>query len=68
MWVNLVSKGVTVALFTFIVWSTYSLAFAFGGTLILHHEANTGIIINVALAIIIGSFVFVTAAPQMQGL
>lgn len=54
-------------MFNFICWGAYALAFTFGGTLILRHEADAGIIINVLVAIIIGSFTFVTAAPQMQG-
>ncbi|GJJ15592.1 hypothetical protein Clacol_009870 [Clathrus columnatus] len=48
-----VSNGCGLAVFFFIIWSAYSLAFSFGATLINRGEANAGIVINVFIAILI---------------
>jgi hypothetical protein len=45
---------------------SYGLAFSFGTTLLLRGEINVGIIVNVFLAIMIGSFSLVMLAPEMQ--
>jgi ATP-binding cassette subfamily B (MDR/TAP) protein 1 len=47
---------------------SYGLAFSFGTTLLLRGEADVGIIVNVFLAIMIGSFSLVMLAPEMQSL
>lgn len=43
------------------------LAFSFGTTLINEGHANSGQVINVFMAILIGSFSLALMAPEMQG-
>ena len=43
-------------------------AFSFGTTLINQGHANAGQIINVIMAIVIGSFALAMMAPEMQGM
>jgi ATP-binding cassette subfamily B (MDR/TAP) protein 1 len=43
------------------------LAFSFGTTLINEGHASPGIVINVFMAILIGSFSLAMLAPEMQG-
>lgn len=46
---------------------SFLLAFDFGTTLINHGEANAGEVVNVILAVLIGSFSLALLAPEMQG-
>lgn len=58
--------GCGLASFFFVIYGGYALAFDFGTTLIDHGEANAGEIVNVILAILIGSFSLALLAPEMQ--
>ncbi|THH23041.1 hypothetical protein EUX98_g8136 [Antrodiella citrinella] len=60
--------GGGLAIFFFVIYSSYALAFSFGTTLINRNEANAGIVINVFLAILIGSFSLALMAPEIQAI
>lgn len=62
-----IAHGAGLAAFFFVIYSSYALAFQFGTTLIIAGEADAGIIINVFLAIFIGSISLALMAPDMQG-
>ena len=59
--------GAGLSTFFFIIYSSYALAFNFGTTLVIHGHATVGIIVNVFIAILIGSFSLAMLAPEMQG-
>ncbi|KAF9019020.1 P-loop containing nucleoside triphosphate hydrolase protein [Hymenopellis radicata] len=59
--------GGGLSVFFFCIYSSYALAFSFGTTLILRGHANAGEVINVFMAILIGSFSLALLAPEMQG-
>ncbi|THH28698.1 hypothetical protein EUX98_g5479 [Antrodiella citrinella] len=61
-------NGGGLAVFFFIIYSAYALAFSFGTTLINEGHATAGIVINVFLAILIGSFSLALLAPEMQAI
>ncbi|THH03905.1 hypothetical protein EW145_g5914 [Phellinidium pouzarii] len=61
-------NGIGLATFFFIMYSAYGLAFSFGTTLIIHKHATVGIIVNVFIAILIGSFSLAMLAPEMQAI
>jgi ATP-binding cassette subfamily B (MDR/TAP) protein 1 len=63
-----VFHGAGLAVFFFIIYSAYALAFSFGTTLINEHHADAGIVVNVFLAILIGSFSLVMLGPEMQAI
>ena len=50
----------------FIIYSSYSLAFVWGVTLILRGETDTGTVINVFMSILIGAFSLAMMAPELQ--
>ncbi|KAG1745981.1 P-loop containing nucleoside triphosphate hydrolase protein [Suillus paluster] len=60
--------GGGLACFFFIIYSAYALAFDFGTTLINEGYANAGAVVNVFLAILIGSFSLALLAPEMQAI
>ncbi|CAL1712814.1 unnamed protein product [Somion occarium] len=60
--------GGGLAVFFFIIYSAYALAFSFGTTLINGGHADGGTVINVFLAILIGSFSLALLAPEMQAI
>ena len=60
--------GVGLACFFFIIYAGYALAFSFGTTLIIHGHITIGILINVFIAILIGSFSLAMLAPEMQAI
>jgi ATP-binding cassette subfamily B (MDR/TAP) protein 1 len=60
--------GGSLAAFFFIIYSSYALAFSFGTTLINQGHANAGAVVNVFLAILIGSFSLVMLGPEMQAI
>ncbi|KAF8574905.1 multidrug resistance protein 1 [Ramaria rubella] len=60
--------GMGMGSFLFVIYSTYALAFSFGATLILRNEANVGEIVNVFLAILIGSDLLALVAPELQAI
>ncbi|EIN12733.1 P-loop containing nucleoside triphosphate hydrolase protein [Punctularia strigosozonata HHB-11173 SS5] len=61
-------QGGGLAVFFFIIYSSYALAFDFGTTLINEHHANAGQVVNVFFAILIGSFSLALLAPEMQAI
>ncbi|KAF8194139.1 P-loop containing nucleoside triphosphate hydrolase protein [Pholiota molesta] len=58
--------GGGLAVFFFVIYSAYALAFSFGTTLINEGHATPGRVVNVFLAILIGSFSLALLAPEMQ--
>jgi ATP-binding cassette subfamily B (MDR/TAP) protein 1 len=54
--------------FFFVIYAAYALAFDYGTTLINEGRANAGEVINVFLAILIGSFSLALMAPEMQAI
>ncbi|KAF8627411.1 hypothetical protein AX17_006226 [Amanita inopinata Kibby_2008] len=60
--------GGGLAVFFFVIYSAYALAFSFGTTLINNGHANPGIVVNVFMSILIGSFSLALLAPEMQAI
>lgn len=60
--------GGGVAVMFFIIYSSYSLTFSFGTTLINSGHGTPGEVINVFLAILMGSFSMALLAPEMQAI
>ncbi|KAG7448838.1 P-loop containing nucleoside triphosphate hydrolase protein [Guyanagaster necrorhizus] len=60
--------GGSLSVFFFCIYSSYALAFSFGTTLILRGDANAVTVINVFMAILIGSFSLALLAPEMQAI
>ncbi|TFK74865.1 multidrug resistance protein 1 [Pluteus cervinus] len=58
--------GGGLACFFFVVYSAYALTFSFGITLMNAGHATAGEVVNVFLAILIGSFSLALLAPEMQ--
>ncbi|KAI0346005.1 P-loop containing nucleoside triphosphate hydrolase protein [Trametopsis cervina] len=58
--------GGGLAVFFFVIYSAYALAFDFGTTLINRGDANAGDVVNVFFAVLIGSFSLALLAPEMQ--
>ncbi|KAF8268333.1 multidrug resistance protein 1 [Lactarius quietus] len=63
-----ISHGIGLAGFFFSMYAAYALAFSFGTTLINQGHADAGQIINVILAILIGSFSLALMAPEAQAI
>ncbi|KAL0563134.1 hypothetical protein V5O48_018942, partial [Marasmius crinis-equi] len=63
-----VVHGIALAFFFFVIYSSYALAFSFGMTLVLSGHADIGQVINVFMAILIGSFSLAMLAPEMQAI
>ncbi|KAF7346412.1 hypothetical protein MSAN_01869100 [Mycena sanguinolenta] len=63
-----VIHGAGLSVFFFIIYNSYALAFSFGTTLIDEGHASPGIVINVFMAILIGSFSLAMLAPEMQAI
>ncbi|KAH9026281.1 P-loop containing nucleoside triphosphate hydrolase protein [Lactarius deliciosus] len=63
-----ICHGVGLASFFFAVYAAYALAFSFGTTLINQGHADAGQIINVILAVLIGSFSLALMAPDAQAI
>ncbi|KAJ3756801.1 P-loop containing nucleoside triphosphate hydrolase protein [Lentinula raphanica] len=61
-------NGGGLAVFFFVIYSSYALAFDFGTTLILEGLADAGQVINVFMSILIGSFSLAMLAPEMQAI
>jgi ATP-binding cassette subfamily B (MDR/TAP) protein 1 len=61
------AQGVGLSVFTFVIYGAYALAFQFGTTLIIQGHAESGDVVSVFLAILIGSFSMAMLAPEMQG-
>ncbi|KAJ7095812.1 P-loop containing nucleoside triphosphate hydrolase protein [Mycena belliarum] len=60
--------GGGIALFFFVIYNAYALAFSFGTTLINSGHATPGAVINVFMSILIGSFSLALLAPEMQAI
>ncbi|KIJ17535.1 hypothetical protein PAXINDRAFT_167550 [Paxillus involutus ATCC 200175] len=58
--------GGGLGIFFFVIYAAYALAFQFGTTLINENHATAGQVVNVILAILIGSFSLVMLGPEMQ--
>ena len=52
----------------FAIYSAYALAFFYGGILVTQGRATSGIVINVFLAVLIGSFSMAMLAPEVQAI
>lgn len=61
-------NGMSLAVFFFVIYAAYALAFSFGATLILRGEADIGIVVNVFLSILIGSFSLAMLAPELTAI
>lgn len=61
-----VVQGMGLSCFFFSLYAAYGLAFSFGTTLINEGHATPGQIINVIMAILIGSFSLALMAPELQ--
>ncbi|EJU03193.1 multidrug resistance protein 1 [Dacryopinax primogenitus] len=61
-----IAHGIGLSCFFFIIYSAYALAFYYGTTLALLGIGDVGVIVNVFLAILIGSFSLAMMAPEMQ--
>ncbi|KIK80729.1 hypothetical protein PAXRUDRAFT_833366 [Paxillus rubicundulus Ve08.2h10] len=59
-------NGGGLGFFFFVIYAAYALAFQFGTTLINEGHATAGEVVNVFLAILIGSFSLVMLGPEMQ--
>ncbi|KAF6757399.1 multidrug resistance protein 1 [Ephemerocybe angulata] len=60
--------GGGLAVFFFVIYAGYGLAFHFGTTLINQGHADAGKVVNVLLSILIGSFSLALLAPEMQAI
>ncbi|KAL0069818.1 hypothetical protein AAF712_003088 [Marasmius tenuissimus] len=63
-----VVHGIGLSVFFFVIYASYALAFSFGVTLVLSGHATIDEIINVFMAILIGSFSLAMLAPEMQAI
>lgn len=61
-------NGAGMAFFFFVIYASYGLAFHFGTTLIIQGHADSGQVVNVILAILIGSISLTMLAPEIQSL
>ncbi|KAI0789769.1 P-loop containing nucleoside triphosphate hydrolase protein [Abortiporus biennis] len=61
-------QGCGMAIFFFTIYAGYALTFDFGTTLINQGHANSGMVINVFMAILIGSLSLALLAPEMQAI
>ncbi|KAI6166709.1 P-loop containing nucleoside triphosphate hydrolase protein, partial [Pisolithus thermaeus] len=59
--------GCGLGVFFFVIYSAYALAFDFGTTLINDGNATAGQVVNVFMAILIGSFSLALMAPEARG-
>ncbi|CAE6419809.1 unnamed protein product [Rhizoctonia solani] len=59
-------QGCGLGIFFFVIYGAYGLAFNFGTTLIIQGHADAGTVVNVFIAILIGSFSLAMLAPEQQ--
>lgn len=52
----------------FAVYSAYALAFVYGGRMVEEGKADSGMILNVVMSILIGAFSIVMIAPELQSI
>ncbi len=60
--------GSALGVFFFVIYAAYALAFYYGTTLIIEGRANVGTVVNVFMAILIGSFSLALLAPEQQAI
>lgn len=60
-----VVRGIAMGVFMFILYSGYALAFYWGTTIILDGYANVGTVVNVFMAILVGSMSLTLMAPEV---
>ncbi|KAI6167605.1 P-loop containing nucleoside triphosphate hydrolase protein [Pisolithus thermaeus] len=60
-------QGCSLGVFFFVVYASYALAFSFGTTLINEGYATAGKVVNVFMAILIGSFALVSLTMEARG-
>jgi len=60
--------GFGLAIMFFVIYASYALAFDFGTTLINEGRANAGVVVNVIMSILIGSFSLAMLAPELQAI
>ncbi|GAA6011919.1 hypothetical protein JCM10207_003429 [Rhodosporidiobolus poonsookiae] len=63
---NAISNGIVTALFFFLMYGAYALAFSLGATLILRGDTNAGHVFAVFYAVLNGSFAIAQAIPSFQ--
>ncbi|QRV77587.1 ABC transporter transmembrane region [Ceratobasidium sp. AG-Ba] len=63
-----VFQGCGLGIFFFVIYGAYGLTFNFGTTLILQGHADAGKVVNVFIAILIGSFSLAMLAPEQQAI
>ncbi|KAB5595943.1 Leptomycin B resistance protein pmd1 [Ceratobasidium theobromae] len=61
-----VIQGCGLGVFFFVIYGAYGLAFYYGTTLIIQGHADAGTVVNVFIAILIGSFSLAMLAPEQQ--
>ncbi|KAG2107280.1 multidrug resistance protein 1 [Suillus discolor] len=61
-------QGAGLGCLLFVIYAAYALAFDFGTTLINEGQANAGQVVNVFMAILIGSFSLASLAPELQAI
>ncbi|KAJ2914131.1 hypothetical protein MD484_g6294, partial [Candolleomyces efflorescens] len=61
-------NGGGLGFFFFVIYASYGLAFHYGTTLIIQGHADAGQVVNVFLAILIGSISLTMLAPELQSL
>ncbi|KAF8176085.1 P-loop containing nucleoside triphosphate hydrolase protein [Pholiota molesta] len=60
--------GLGLGCFYFVVYAAYGLAFYFGTTLILDGKATVGVVVNVFMSILTGSYALVLLGPEQQAI
>ncbi|KAL1409886.1 GTPase-activating protein [Vanrija albida] len=59
-------EGTGLSVMFFAIYAAYALAFVYGGVLVAQGKADVGIVINVFMAILIGSFSMAMISPELQ--
>lgn len=59
-------EGTGLSVMFFSIYAAYALAFVYGGVLVAQGKADVGIVINVFMAILIGSFSMAMISPELQ--
>ncbi|KAF9477698.1 multidrug resistance protein 1 [Pholiota conissans] len=60
--------GIGLGCFYFVVYAAYGLAFYYGTTLILDGKATVGVVVNVFMSILTGSYALVLLGPEQQAI
>ncbi|KAF8902794.1 multidrug resistance protein 1 [Gymnopilus junonius] len=63
-----VVNGIGLGCFYFVVYAAYGLAFYYGTTLILDGRASVGVVVNVFMSILTGSYALVLLGPEQQAI